>query len=99
MELMKLGGLKGWGGKEKPNHFLSGFHGTEQDIATCTVGLSSSLPDRDQCWMLPREGVETANKVTIVFQYSAVNKAENSSLIPVYFPSVLLKFAGSLAFV
>lgn len=47
------------GGKEKHNYFLSVFHGTEEDIGTCTVGLSSSLPDRDHCWMPLWEGVET----------------------------------------
>lgn len=56
------------GGKEKCNHFLSGFRGTERDVAGCVVGLSRRLSDRAQRWMPPREGVETANKAPIVFQ-------------------------------
>lgn len=69
-------------------------------MAACTVSLSHSLPDGDQCLMLPQESVETASEAVIVPWYSsAVSKAEKSSFIPVSFPNILLKCAGSLAFV
>lgn len=49
--------------------------------------------------MPPQESAETANKAQTVSWYSAVSKAEKSSFIPMYLPNILLKFAGSLAFV
>lgn len=68
-------------------------------MAACTVSLSHSLPDGDQCLMPPQESVETANEAVIVSWYSAASKAQKSSFIPVSFPNILLQCAGSLAFV
>lgn len=68
-------------------------------MAACTARLSHSPPDGDQCLVPPQESVKTANKAPMVSSYSPVSKAEKSSFIPVSFPNIPLRFAGSLAFV